>query len=179
LHGEHMEGDTYIIDAYNLMHADDELTALMDQDLEAARGAVIHEVSEFAAREATRVVLVFDAGGRPGAATTEKAGGNLEITYTAGGQSADAFIEKLAYAKPKSAGAAIVVTGDYAQQRIVGGAGLLRMSPREFLARLAESSEELRDTARKGGSSGRKVRVADRIPEDVRSALERLKREKS
>jgi len=172
-----MEGDTYIIDAYNLMHADEQLEALMDQDLEAARASVIHEVSEFAVREATRIVLVFDAGGRPGAASTRKSGANLEITYTAGGQSADDFIEKLAYSRPGSAGAAIVVTGDYAQQRIVGGAGQLRMSPREFLARLDESRQELRDTAGKGGSSARKVRLGDRIPADVRSALERLKRE--
>jgi hypothetical protein len=174
-----MEGDTYIIDAYNLMHADDELEALMEQNLEAARGAVIHEVSEFAAREDSRVVLVFDAGGRPGAATTEKAGANFEVTYTAQGQSADDFIEKLAYKKPKSAGTAIVVTGDYAQQRIAQGAGLLRMSPREFLARIAESREELNETARQGYQGRGKVRLGDRIPEDVRSALERLKRENS
>ena len=174
-----MEGDTYIIDAYNLMHADDELEALMELDLEAARAAVIHQVSEFAAREDVRVVLVFDAGGRPGAAATEKAGPNMEVTYTAHGQSADDFIEKLAYNKPDKAGTAIVVTGDYAQQRVAQGAGLLRMSPREFIARDDESRRELQQAARNDSPGRGKVRLGDRIPEDVRSALERLKHQKS
>jgi len=173
-----MEGDVYIIDGYNLMHADEELASLMEEDLEAARGSLVREVSEFAAREGTRVRLVFDAGGRPGGAQTERHGAGLEVTYTAAGQSADAYIEKLAYQKPAAGGAVIVVTGDYAQQRIVSGAGLLRMSPREFFARLAESREGLRQAMRPGRPGGRKVRLADRISEDARSALERLKGEK-
>ena len=72
-----------------------------------------------------------------------------------------------------------MVTGDYAQQRIAQGAGLLRMSPREFLARIAESREELQETARNDAPGRGKVRLGDRIPEDVRSALERLKHEES
>jgi predicted RNA-binding protein with PIN domain len=69
------------------------------------------------------------------------------------------------------------VTGDYAQQRIVQGAGLLRMSPREFLSMVAESKEEQDRRIAPERAHPRKVRLADRLSDEKKSALERLKRQ--
>ncbi len=167
-----------IIDAYNLMHADDGIKALMEQDLEAARELLIAMLTDYCAAEDQRIDLVFDAGGRPGTATREKRSRALRVVYTAGGESADDYIEKLIYQARAPFASAIVVTGDYAQQRIAQGAGVIRMSPREFLSALRESKEELRrDIAPSGGGRRRKVRLSDRLPEDTVAALEHLRRQ--
>jgi predicted RNA-binding protein with PIN domain len=168
----------FIIDGYNVMHADDELKSLMDADLEAARDSLTSLLSDFSAREGLRTELVFDAGGRPGGVSREKVGTLLTVTYTARGQSADDYIEKMAYkSRPARGASRIVVTGDYAQQRIVQGAGLLRMSPREFLARVAESKDEQTRRIAPEGPHPRRVRLADRLSEEKILALERLKKQ--
>jgi predicted RNA-binding protein with PIN domain len=168
----------YIIDAYNVMHADDELESLMGVDLEAARDSLIGLFSDFCAREGVHAELVFDAGGRPGGISRERVGSLLTVIYTAQGQSADDYIEKMVYKnRPERGASRIVVTGDYAQQRIVQGAGLLRMSPREFLSMVAESKEEQDRRIAPEKAHPRKVRLADRLSDEKKSALERLKRQ--
>lgn len=175
---EKTQGNDYIVDGYNLMHADETLEPLMDQDLEAARARLVALLSEFCAREDVRCELVFDAGGRPGGTSHETVGNRLTVTYSAHGESADDYIEKLVYqGKQSRGGSRIVVTGDYAQQRIVQGAGLLRMSPREFLARLVESKDELAEELSPEAARPRKVRLADRLSDEKLAALERLKRQ--
>lgn len=101
----------------------------------------------------------------------------MTVTFTAQGQSADDYIERLVYSSAGEVGALTVVTGDYAQQRIAAGAGVLRMPPPEFLERLAESKEELADTLAEEGRPRRRARLRDRLPEDTRAALERFRRQ--
>ncbi|MHB8894291.1 MAG: NYN domain-containing protein [Candidatus Geothermincolia bacterium] len=166
-----------IIDAYNLMHADEEIERLMERDLEAARESLIASLCEYCAREEQEVQLVFDAGGRPGAATRERRTDLLTVVYTAAGQSADDYIEKLIYKSNRPYASTILVTGDYAQQRIAHGAGMVRMAPREFLERLRDSKDEWhREVAPRGGRP-RKAKLADRLPEETVAALERLRKQ--
>lgn len=166
-----------IIDAYNVMHADARLEALMKDDLEAAREDIIATLSEFCAREGQELVLVFDAGGRKGSATREKVTDSLTVVYTASGQSADDYIERLIYKANRPFASTIVVTGDYAQQRIVQGAGVIRMAPRELLSRLDEASEELRKDIYPPSGRARRGKLADRLPEETLAALENLRRQ--
>lgn len=168
----------YIIDGYNVMHADEALTSLMEQDLEAARDSLVRALSDFSASEGVRTELVFDAGRRQGGIASKQAGKWLTVTYTAQGQSADDYIEKLVYSGKQARGSTrIVVTGDYAQQRIVQGAGLLRMSPREFLSKITESKEDLSLQIAPEGPRRRKVRLADTLSDEKKAALERLKKQ--
>jgi uncharacterized protein len=169
--------DRLIVDGYNLMHADDELEALMRQDLEAARERLLSELEEYCAREERTAEVVFDAAGRGGPATSEQRASLLKVTYTAEGQSADSYIEKLAYREPEgSRGKALLITGDYDQQKIASGAGLLRMSSREFVLEMRRSHEEATEALRERGGRPHRGTLAARLPEDVKAALERLRK---
>ncbi len=163
-----------IVDGYNLIHADPELAALLDRDTEAARGKLVEVLIEHSAREGVEIELVFDAAGRDGPTNSERLTGGLTVTYTAKGESADAYIEKASYGS-WPAGSVAVVTGDYEQQKVAGGAGMLRISSREFEAEMRISREESGREARQG-SSAWKVSVRDRLPGDVRVSLEKLKK---
>jgi len=165
-----------IIDGYNIMHADEDLESLMALDLEAARESLIAELSDFAAREGVKLELVFDAGGRVGALSREKKPGGLTVIYTAKNESADDYIEKTIYRSKRPVASLTVVTGDYAQQRIAQGAGVLRMPPREFLAQLRESRANLRQAAAPKAGKPRKSRLSDRLSDETLAALERLRK---
>ncbi len=165
-----------IIDGYNVIYASEELEALMREDLEAAREMLLSQVEEYCAREGRSAIVVFDAGGRPGPATKEDRTGFLQVAYTAEGQSADSYIEKLAY-RGGEAGSAMLVTGDYDQQKVAASAGLMRMSSREFLLVMRESSDEALAGAGGRQAGSPRVSVAERLPEETRDALERFKRQ--
>ena len=168
--------DNLIIDGYNLIYASEDLKALMKDDLEAARERLLAEVEEYCAREERSATVVFDAGGRKGPASRESRTGFLEVAYTAEGQSADSYIEKLAYSAGRTPGSALLVTGDYDQQKVASGAGLLRMSSREFLLVMRDSRTEALEKARGSSRASPRVSLAERLPEETRAALERLKR---
>lgn len=177
----------FLIDGYNLINADQQLAGLFETDLEAARETLIRALAEFSASRSEPVEVVFDAAGRPEPAASEERQPNLKVTFTAAGQSADAYIEAAAKGLKRGKtpppqpsplngeGAVVVVTSDYEQQKIALGSGLLRMSSREFLGEMREARSEVKD-AREAGAGGRgKVRLENRLPDEVRDSLIRLK----
>jgi hypothetical protein len=169
--------DKLIIDGYNLMYASDNLQALMRDDLEAAREKLLAEIEEYCARQGRTSEVVFDAGGRAGPASREKRSRFLIVIYTAKGQSADSYIEKLAYRTPAGpARSVLLVTGDYDQQKVAVGAGLLRMSSREFHLEMLDSREVSLEEARSRSKKGRRVNLSERLSEETKAALQRYKR---
>ena len=168
-----------IVDGYNLIYASEELGALVRKNIEAARDKLIADLEGYCVREERTAEVVFDGAGSKGSATHQELSPSLTVTFTGEGESADSYIEKLAYKERGSrAGAAMLITGDYHQQKVAAGAGLLRMSSREFLLELEESragaAEELqRRTARKW-----RVPLEGRLPGEIKAGLERLRRQK-
>lgn len=166
-----------IVDGYNLIYASERLESLLRDDFEAARETLVSDLALYCDREGCEMEVVFDAARTGGAASNEKRSRYLKVVYTAGGKSADSYIEGLIYNLPKNGvGAVTVVTGDYELQRIASGAGLLRMSSREFLEELCQSEERWRTELRGRGTHRRRVRLDERIPRDVRAALDRFRR---
>jgi len=166
-----------IVDGYNLIYASDDLKTLMRDDIEAARNRLLAELEEYCAREERTAEVVFDAGGRPGPASSEDRSSVLKVTFTAEGQSADSYIEKLAYRDAgEPSGSVLLVTGDYDQQKIAAGAGLLRISSREFLIEMRESRELTVEDARRRAGRPWRVTLGSRLPDDVKAALDRFRR---
>lgn len=162
-----------LIDGYNLMYAYPESQALAGTDLETAREQLLRALVEYGARNDYRIEVVFDAHGATGAARSEQRTPFLKVTFTGSGRSADAYIEGVAARLKGREDFAVVVTGDYHQQKVVGGAGLLRVSPREFIEEMQESkSGGSDDTPRK---APRRVRVADRLDPETRRQLEEIR----
>ncbi len=165
-----------LIDGYNLIHASGELAALMREDPEAAREKLLSDVEEYCAREGRTAEVVFDAGGRQGPASHEELSEFLSVTYTAGGQSADAYIERLAFRAGAGASETLLVTGDYDQQKIAAGAGMLRMSSREFVREMEESRRRSAEASRQQPRRPWRVTLGRRLSDETRAALERFKK---
>ena len=53
--------DYLLVDGYNIIFAWDELKALADDDLDAARSALIHLLSNYQGVKKCHLILVFDA----------------------------------------------------------------------------------------------------------------------
>jgi len=168
-----------IVDGYNVLYADERLRSLREGDFEAARETFLSELLEYCDREEREVEIVFDASKTDGAVGHQKRSRLLGVTFTAGGKSADSYIEGFIYDVPKSGVRAVtVVTGDYELQRIASGVGMLRMSSREFLEEMRDSEERWRTELSSRSPRRRKVRLDERISTDIRAALERFRRKR-
>ena len=108
----------------------------MQEDIEAAREKLLAEVEEYCARKGCSAVVVFDAGGARGPGYAARTLGRfLEVDLHRGtGSRPTPTSRSSSYRTGERAAAAmLLVTGDYDQQKVAAGAGLLRMSSREFL----------------------------------------------
>ncbi len=151
----------------------------MREDIEAAREKLIAELDEYCFREERTAEVVFDGAGSKGPATSQERSRFLKVTFTGEGESADSYIEKLAYEKSGSrTGKALLITGDYHQQKVAAGAGLLRMSSREFLLELEESRARAAEELRRRTTRKWRVPLEGRLPGEIRAGLERLRKQK-
>jgi predicted RNA-binding protein with PIN domain len=121
----------------------------------AERDAVVDLVASFVAREGARGVLVFDGAG------VEREVGRLSVRFAA---HADALLERLA-AEGRSQATVHLVTSD-TTVRITSGQEVRKRSSQGFLE----------DVARGGHAESGPSRVADRLDDDTRARLERLRR---
>lgn len=166
------------MDGYNVVHADPELKALAESDMAAAREELIGMILEYGFLVDYQIEVVFDAAGSPGPARSEKRADFLSVVYTSEGSTADSYIEGLAYSSNRGEGEfEMVVTGDYIQQRIAIGAGMLRKPPREFLEELRGLLKESRADGKRAGARRRRVTLEDGLSEEVREKLGRMKDE--
>ncbi len=132
-----------IVDGYNILFAWDELSALAQQDLDAARRKLIDTLTSYAGYRKCRVVLVFDGykvKGNPGEKTTLH---NIQVVYTKENQTGDQYIEALVEQIGKNY-AVQVATSDALVQLSSLRSGVLRMSARELLSEVETAQKEMR-----------------------------------
>lgn len=127
-----------IIDGYNVVHADPQLSRMAAKDLERAREKLLDRLRSYVASRHTRVSVVFDGKGMLADAAAVLPG-KLQVLFSPEGQSADELIlstlERSRH--PKSY---IVVTSDMADiGRAARRLGCQVVSSDEFLKRLSEA----------------------------------------
>ena len=163
-----------LVDGYNLIHSHPSLSRAVRRSLEEAREELLHLIAPICSPlfyEA--VVVVFDAPSAP-LPTGFGAGGNLQVVYTGGGQSADAFIRKAALALSGRAQVEIV-SGDRAVSQMADTLGVGRLSGEQFWKRLEEARRMLREELERRQPPSRSP-LEERIPEEVRRALDRIRK---
>lgn len=136
-------GQTLIIDGYNFIFAEPELKKLAADSLDSARSALMDRLSNYAGFTGREIILVFDgyrSAGNPGLKETHA---NICVVYTAEGESADTYIEKLTAEIGKNEKVS-VVTADTMIRISAMRSGVLRISPKEFILELNEREEQLR-----------------------------------
>ena len=128
----------YIVDGYNVINLWPELTALRN-DLSEARDKLVHMLAEYGAYEKYDMTVVFDALFTADDERVEQVNKHLEVVYTGKGETADSYIERLAYDSVH------VVTSDGAEQAVILGAGAYRHPSGEFHRMVKRAKKEIKD----------------------------------
>lgn len=157
-----------IVDGYNVIHAHPDLALLADDAMELARARLVEGLGELARVAEMHVTVVFDAArGHNAEAVRDRVLG-VEVVFTGRGVSADAYIEAMALAASRPEDVT-VATSDRATQEAVFSRGVLRMSSRELVERMAGAAEEAEPVPAR-----RPATVADMLDEEVVARLKRL-----
>ena len=170
-----MANDWLIIDGYNVINAWKELSVLAEESLDHAREKLLERLSSYGAFRSMRTVVVFDAYERAGEAALEE-NAAVTVIYTASGETADSYIERLAYEVVRRGETVYVVTNDWAEQMTVLGAGAYRKSARELIEDCRRARQEKEKEKRAKLDIGRSE-VGSRLGKDVLEKLEQWRRQ--
>ncbi|MBR5638000.1 MAG: TetM/TetW/TetO/TetS family tetracycline resistance ribosomal protection protein [Pseudobutyrivibrio sp.] len=133
-----------LVDGYNLIYAWPELKAVLDVNLDGARGKLLDILSNYKAMTDYNVIAVFDAYRVNGHEVTASDYLNIHQVFTAEAQTADAYIERFTHEHGKKYDIS-VVTSDGLEQVIIRGAGARLISSREFIQEVERKAQELRE----------------------------------
>ncbi|MGM9584407.1 MAG: NYN domain-containing protein [Faecousia sp.] len=131
-----------IVDGYNIIFAWDDLAELARSDLDAARRRLCDSLSSYAGFTKCRTVVVFDGYKQKGNPGEKQKFHNIQVVYTKEGETADAYIEALAYETGGSY-AVRVATSDALVQLSSFHSGVLRMSARELRQEVETARKEM------------------------------------
>lgn len=134
----------FIIDGYNVINLWPELVALR-KDLSEARDKLLHFMAEYGAYEKYDMTVVFDALFTADQERIEQINPHLEVVYTGKGETADSYIERLAYESVRRGREVHVVTSDGAEQAVILGAGAYRHPSGEFYRQWKRTKREIKD----------------------------------
>lgn len=137
-----------IVDGYNIIFAWEELAEQARADLDAARRQLCDILSSYAGYTKCRTVVVFDGYKQKGNPGEKSQFHNIQVVYTKEGETADAYIEALAYETGGSY-AVQVATSDALVQLSSFHSGALRVSARELKLEVDAARKEMQAHFRK------------------------------
>jgi len=140
-----------LVDGYNVIHANAELSALASESLDASRKKLCDALCEFCALSRYRIIVVFDAHLVSGGVGSVEKYRNIKVVFTKEAETADHYIERAAYKlavkKPGNTNAhdrITVATSDVLEQLIILGSGAGRISAEDLWAEIESSRQEMR-----------------------------------
>ena len=161
-----------LVDGYNIIYAWPDLKGL---PLEHARDRLLGLMAEYGALTGIQVMVVFDAHHvRRGTGHMEEVQG-VTVVYTREGETADAFIERLAGHLPP--GRLFVATADAHEQMVSFGRGAFRVTPLELKEEIARVREQARNCVPAPKPAERYLE--DRLIDSVRSLLDGIRRRRT
>ena len=168
-----MNGPEYLlVDGYNVIYAWPDLKGL---PLEHARDKLLGLMAEYGALTGIQVMVVFDAHHvRHGTGHMEEVLG-VTVVYTREGETADAFIERLAGQLPP--GRLFVATADACEQMVAFGRGAFRVTPAELKEEMARVREQARKHVPEGKPADRYLE--NHLLDSVKNLLEGWRRKKT
>ena len=131
-----------IVDGYNVIFAWEDLAAQARSDLDAARRQLCDALSSFAGFTKCRLVVVFDGYKQKGNPGEKSQFHNIQVVFTKEGETADAYIEALAYEIGNNY-AVRVASSDSLVQLSSFRSGVLRMSARELREEVELARKEM------------------------------------
>lgn len=143
----------YVVDGYNVIFDWDELHALADRDLSAARERLMDTLCGWAAFTHTRVVLVFDGYKVPGNTGEKFDYRGIHVVYTRERETGDMYIERFLQQVGKN-DRVRVVTSDGLIQLSAVRTGAMRMSSAEFGRQVSEAAGQIAEILKTMHQSG-------------------------
>ena len=132
-----------LVDGYNIINNWPDFEVLSQENLEAARAKLADILDEFAPLLWEKIIIVYDAYQVRGKARSYLGGKNIEVVFTAEGQTADAFIERLVSDLQELGEDVEVASSDHQEQNLVLWKGGRRISSRELRERLEDFRADL------------------------------------
>ena len=139
-----MKEDCLLVDGYNIIFAWEELRELAKVNIDSARDKLMDILCNYQGAVGGLLILVFDAykvKGGPGSVLKYH---NIHVVYTKEAETADQYIEKSVH-EMASRYRITVATSDALEQRIVFGAGAMRMSAAGLLEAVETANKMLRE----------------------------------
>ena len=135
-----------LVDGYNVIHANPELSSLMNDSLDGARIKLCDILCEFMALSRYRIIVVFDAHLVPGGTGSATDYNNIKIVYTKEAETADRYIEQATYklSRENKRDRITVATSDTLEQLIIIGQGALRISSQNLWAEIERTKAKMR-----------------------------------
>ena len=163
-----------LIDGYNLLLRSPEYASIAEEDLDAARAALVSDVAAYAvgSYDAT---IVFDGGGNRLSDGTPHHVCGVTVVFSAFGRDADSVVESLARAARERGEEVTVVTSDRQMRWAVSAGPVSHLSADTFACELSEGAAEWREHAPSGSTSGRLEDRIDRQEDVLEDKEERLK----
>lgn len=149
-----------IVDGYNLIFGWDELKNLAADNMDLARTRLADMLSSYAGYTKAETVLVFDAYRTPDGAGSKSEYHNIHLAYTADGETADMYIERLANDIGKNYDVR-VVTNDGLIRLSALRSGVLRCSVKEFAAELDWTLEQIDTILQSTNKNAHTMRLID------------------
>ena len=143
----------YVVDGYNVIFDWDELHALADRDLSAARERLMDTLCGWAAFTRTQVVLVFDGYKVPGSLGEKLDYRGIHVVYTKERETGDMYIERFLQQVGKNDHVR-VVTSDGLIQLSAVRTGAMRMSSAEFGRQVSEAAGQIAEILKTMHQSG-------------------------
>lgn len=167
----------YYIDGYNVLHMSTALRPLVEQDFEAAREALIDKVALFCTATRNRATVVFDGRGKHHGESVAHGRGvpGLEVVYTPGRLTADAYIERLAY-QAKLRREITVVSSDAGIRALCRGLGALVMDADNFLKTVRGLRAEMDGALKRRTAPDAIARIEDGLDPDSLARLRTLRK---
>ena len=132
-----------LVDGYNIIFAWDELKTIARDNLDGARGQLMHILSNYCGYRQCRLILVFDAYKVKGQHGETEQYHNITVVYTKEAETADSYIEKATLDLSKKHKVR-VATSDGMEQLIILGNGALRVSAEEFRQEVLQTETAIR-----------------------------------
>lgn len=168
---------SYYIDGYNVIYHSSVLKPLALENFEIARDALIEKVARFCVATGHHAKIIFDGRGRRSQPFVPIAGApGLEVVYSTGKQSADAFIERTVYAasNPRTI---VVVSGDRGIRDLCRNLNALVIEPDNFLASIRETDGDTRATIQRTQRNDTLQRIENRLDDNAIGLLLKHKQE--
>lgn len=149
-----------IVDGYNLIFAHEELKRLAMDKLDLARVRLMDMLASYCGYTKAELVLVFDGFRTPDNPGSRSEYHNIHVAYTATGETADAYIERIAAQIGRNF-AVRVVTSDNLIRLSALRSGVLRSSSKEFSAELEQVLKSIDEILKQSNLNAHKTRLKD------------------